>query len=186
MDAEQAINRLRVVRRFADRPIADDDVAAILAAARRTGSSKNTQKWAFIVVRDRDRLERLSGVGDYAGHLAGAALGIALIIPDPQRNEPFSVMWDLGRAAQNMTLVAWNRGIGSVPATVYDQDLCREILRYPTDHHCEYVLSFGYPTDPADLTRPLRPDGRRPLAEMVHNETWGHNREPLHQEGGQP
>jgi nitroreductase len=42
-------------------------------------------------------------------------------------------MWDLGRAAQNMTLAAWELGIGSVPATVYDQPLARELLGYPAD-----------------------------------------------------
>ncbi|HWH37541.1 MAG TPA: nitroreductase family protein [Candidatus Limnocylindrales bacterium] len=173
MDVEQAIGRLRVVRAFANRPVPEADVEAILKAARRTGSSKNTQRWAFIVVTHRERLERLSKVGDYAGHLAGAALSIALLTPDPARDHPYSLMWDLGRAAQNMTLVAWNRGLGSVPATVYDQALCRAILGYPADQHCEYLLSFGYPANAADLERPLRRGGRRPLAEMIHYETWG-------------
>ena len=173
MDVERAINSQRVVRRFSDRPIADEDLAAIVNAARRTGSSKNTQRWSFIVIRDRGRLEQLSTVGDYAGHLAGAALGIAMLTPDPELSGPYSIMWDLGRAAQNMTLVAWARGIGSVPATVYQQERCREILAYPDDQHCEYILSFGHPADESDLSRPLRAGGRRPLEEMLHRETWG-------------
>ncbi|HVM30697.1 MAG TPA: nitroreductase family protein [Candidatus Limnocylindrales bacterium] len=173
MDVEQAINSQRVVRRFADRPVGDDDLAAILNAARRTGSSKNLQRWQYIVIRDRGRLEQLSTVGDYAGHLAGAPMAVALLTPDPAESGPYSVMWDLGRAAQNMTLVAWARGIGSVPATVYQQERCREILGYPADQHCKYILSFGYPADPSDLDRPLRAGGRRPLDEMLHYETWG-------------
>lgn len=60
-----------------------------------------------------------------------------------------------------------------MPATVYDQALCRAILGYPADQHCEYLLSFGYPANAADLERPLRRGGRRPLAEMIHYETWG-------------
>jgi nitroreductase len=81
-------------------------------------------------------------------------------------------MWDLGRAAQNMTLAAWDLGIGSCPGTVYEQEACRSILGYPADHHCEYILSFGYPKDPADLTRPLKAGGRRDLASMLHEERW--------------
>ena len=69
-------------------------------------------------------------------------------------------MFDLGQAAENMMLAAWELGIGSVPATVYDQDLARRLLGYPADHHCEYLLSFGYPADPADLTPPARAGGR--------------------------
>jgi nitroreductase len=105
----------------------------------------------------RDRLAALSAVGDFAGHLAGAATAIALLTPDPSAEGPHSIMWDLGRAAQNMTLLAWSRGIGSVPATVYDQDLCRQILGYPADWHCEYILSFGFAARPEDLSRTAAP-----------------------------
>ncbi|HYI23476.1 MAG TPA: nitroreductase family protein [Candidatus Limnocylindrales bacterium] len=174
MDVDQAVHGLRVVRRFKPDPIADDDLHAILDAGRRAGSSKNLQRWHFIVVRERATLEALSEVGPFAGHLAGGALAIALVTPDPAAaDSPPSVMWDLGRAAQNMVLVAWGRGIGSVPATVYEHDLCRRILGYPSDHHCEYVLNFGYPADESALSRPLRAGGRKQLDEVVFYEYWG-------------
>jgi nitroreductase len=172
VDVESAIRTQRVVRRFSPQPIDDATLEAILNAGRRAGSSKNLQRWSFIVVRDRDRLEALAGVGHYADHLAGAALAIALVTPNPSAGGPHSILWDLGRAAQNMTLLAWARGIGSVPATVYDQPLCRSLLGYPADQHCEYLLSFGYPSDREALTAPPRAGGRRPLDELVHHETW--------------
>jgi nitroreductase len=168
-----AIASKRAVRRFADRPLPDDAIAAIVDAGRHAGSSKNTQPWTFIVVRDRARLQDLGSVGNYAGHLAGAAVGIALVTPDPETAEaPLSVYWDLGQAAQNMMLAAWELGIGSVPATVYEHDLARELLGYPADQHCEYILSFGYPADPSDLTRPPKAGGRRDLDEMVRDDRW--------------
>lgn len=173
MDLEQTVSKLRVVRRFRNEPINERDLVAILNAGRRAGSSKNLQRWHFIVVRDRPTLEALSKVGAYAGHLTGGAAAIALVTPDPAQNEPLSVMWDLGRAAQNMVLVAWARGIGSVPATVYDQELCRSILAYPTDSHCEYLLNFGYPDEADAQTRPLRKGGRKPLGDLVYWERWG-------------
>ncbi|TAM78416.1 MAG: nitroreductase, partial [Chloroflexota bacterium] len=77
-----------------------------------------------------------------------------------------------GRAAQNMVLAAWELGIGSCPATVYEQALARRLLGYPDDHHCEYLLSFGYPAEPAILTRPKRAGGRLTLAEVVHDGRW--------------
>ena len=173
MTVWDAVRTRRAIRAFADRPLAPAELDRILRAGRRAGSSKNLQRWAFIVVQDRATLAELAAVGPWAGHLAGAAVGIALVTPDPSSADaPLSVMFDLGQAAENMMLVAWELGIGSVPATVYEPDLARRILGYPDDHHCEYLLSFGYPADPAALTAPPRPGGRRPLDAMVHRDRW--------------
>jgi nitroreductase len=143
MSVWEAIDGKRVIREFADRPL------------------------------DRDHLSELGKVGPWAGHLAGAAVGIALVTPDPAAaDSPHSVMFDLGMAAGNMMLAAWELGIGSVPATVYEQDLARELLGYPDDKHCEYILSFGYPANSDDLTRPKKAGGRSALADIVHDERW--------------
>jgi len=71
-----------------------------------------------------------------------------------------------------MMLVAWELGIGSVPATVYDHDLARRLLGYPGTHHCEYILSFGYPAESAVLNAPNKSGGRKPFDQMVHDERW--------------
>jgi nitroreductase len=168
-----AVSRKRAIRRFADRPLRADHLDRILQAGRRSGSSKNLQRWTFIVCRDRQHLEELASLGPWAGHVAGAAATVALVTPDPRGpDQPLSVMFDLGLAAENMMLVAWELGIGSVPATVYEHARAQALLGYPADQHCEYLLSFGYPADPDDLTRPPRPGGRRPLDEMVRQERW--------------
>lgn len=173
MDTWQAIDTTRAIRKFTDKPLAPEHLDRILNAGRRAGSSKNTQQWDFIVCTDRAHLAELAAVGDYAGHLAGAAAAVALVTPDPATADaPLSVMWDLGRAAQNMTLAAWELGIGSVPATVYHQDLVKRLLGLPADRHCEFLLSFGYPEKPEALTWAKRAGGRKPLEAIVHHERW--------------
>lgn len=173
VDVWTAVSTKRAIREFSTRAIDDATLDRILDAGRRSGSSKNLQRWDFIVCRDRAHLRELAVVGPWAGHLAGAAVGIALVTPDPRSaDSPLSVMFDLGQAAANMMLVAWELGIGSVPATVYEHDLARRLLGYPDDRHCEYLLSFGYPADPAILTAPRKPGGRRRLDELVHHERW--------------
>ena len=168
-----AVNGKRAVRRFAPRPLDEAHLERILNAGRRAGSSKNQQRWTFIVCRDREHLRRLSELGPWAGHLAGAAAAIALVTPRSESaDDPLSVMFDLGQAAENMMLVAWELGVGSVPATVYEHDLARDLLGLPDGQHCEYLLSFGYPADPADLKRPPKAGGRRALDEMVREERW--------------
>ena len=168
-----AISSIRVVRRFAERPIDEVHLDRILRAGRRAGSSKNLQRWTFIVCRDRALLRELATVGPWAGHLAGAAVAIALVAPDPLApGAPLSITFDLGRAAQNMVLAAWELGVGSVPATVYEHDQASRLLGYPDDQRCEYILSFGYPEDPADLTSPPKAGGRRDLDQIVRDEHW--------------
>ncbi|MFI5258068.1 MAG: nitroreductase family protein [Candidatus Limnocylindrales bacterium] len=173
MDTWEAIDTTRAIRKFTDRPLQPEHLLRILNAGRRSGSSKNQQHWDFIVCVDRDHLGRLAEVGPYAGHVAGAAAAVALVVPDPATHDaPYSIMWDLGRAAQNMTLAAWELGIGSVPATVYNQPLARELLGYPADHWCEFLLSFGYPLKPEALTWAKRAGGRKPLEAIAHYERW--------------
>jgi nitroreductase len=169
MDTWQAVNSIRVVREFSDKPLEPEHLERILNAARRTASSKNQQAWAFIVIRDRERLQALTRVGRYADHLAGAAVAIALVTPD----RPGSTLpWDLGRAAQNMVLVAWELGIGSVPATCHNQRVASDLLGLPAEMRCDFILSFGYPADPGKLTAPNRAGGRVTLDAIVHEERW--------------
>ena len=173
METWDAINSTRAIRKFLDKPLDPAHLDRILNAGRRSGSSKNQQNWDFIVCTDREHLTELSAVGPYAGHLAGAAVAVALVTPDPHTADaPYSVMWDLGRAAQNMTLAAWELGIGSVPATVYDQPLVKRLLALPDGRWCEFFLSFGYPANDEALTWKKRAGGRRPLEAVVHYERW--------------
>jgi nitroreductase len=173
MSVWEAISAKRMVRTFADHALDPDDLVRILNAGRRAASSKNLQRWDFIVCRDRDHLAELAAVGPWADHVARAAVAIALITPDPgAADSPLSVLFDLGMAAGNMMLAAWELGIGSVPATVYEHDLARRLLGYPEDRHCEYLLSFGHPADPTVLTRPNKAGGRQALADIVHDERW--------------
>ncbi len=174
MNTWDAVRTKRAVREFSDRPIAPEDLERIVRAGTRAHSSKNQQRWAFVVIEDRATLAALSTAGPFAGHVAGAAVAIALVTPDPMGpGKPLSVVWDVGGAAAQMMLVAWELGIGSCPATVYEQALVRERLGLPDGMWCEYILSFGYPKDPARLTAPNRPGGRKPLDEVVYRERGG-------------
>jgi nitroreductase len=173
MDVWTAIRTKRMVRRFDGRRLPADDLDRILDAGRHAASSKNQQAWDFVVVEDRDRLRRLSVAGPYAGHVAGAAAAIALVTPDPRApGSSLSVAWDVGMAAENMMLAGWELGIGSCPATVYEQAVAREVLGLPEDRFCGWILSFGYPADPDDLARAPKKGGRKPLDEIVHREGW--------------
>jgi nitroreductase len=171
MDVLEAIRAKRAIRQFADKPLATDAIRAILNAGRRAQSSKNTQPWQFVAVTEKEVLVGLSQTGDFASHLAGAALGVVIAAPDdPERHD--WLMFDLGQAASYMQLAAWELGIGSVIATIYHPDQARAILGVPDDYRCDVALSFGYPANASLLSDAPRPGGRKPLDEMVHTNHW--------------
>ena len=168
MDVGEAVRSQRAVRRFADRPIVGEVLEEILDAARRAPSSMNEQRWAFVLVTERERLRTLAGIGEYADHVAGAAAAVALVTPEAEEDwRRESIAFDLGQCAQNLMLAAWERGIGSAHAAVYDQDLARELLGYPADRRSDYVLGLGYPAEP-----PSGRGRRRPLDHLLHRDRW--------------
>ena len=170
MNVSDAIRLKRAVRKFQGQALPEEVVNAILNAGRRSQSSKNEQTWHFIAIRDKAILKALSECGQWAGHLAGAALGIAILTPDPEGK--FQIMFDAGQAAAYMQLAAWELGVGSVPASLYEHEKAREILGFPAEWHVRIALSFGYPLDEAKLSATPKKGGRRSLEELAHWEKW--------------
>ena len=170
MNVSEAVRTKRAVRQFQLRPLDEQAVHAILNAGRRSQSAKNSQPWHFIAIQDKATLKALSGLGEWAGHLAGAALGVAIITPHPDIR--FSVMFDAGQSAAYMQLAAWEMGIGSCLATIYEPEKARQILGFPDDQHIRIAISFGYPLDEEALTARPRRGGRQPLDEIVHWDKW--------------
>jgi len=170
MHVSEAIRMKRAVRKFLDLPLPEDVIHAILNAGRRSQSSKNEQGWRFIAIRDKSILGELSKTGDYAGHLAGAALGVAILTPNPEGK--FQDLFDAGQAAAYMQLAAWELGIGSCIASIYDPDRARGILGFPPDWHLRIALSFGYPAEEAKFTSAPKKGGRISLEDLVHWEKW--------------
>ena len=170
MDVSESIRTKRAVRKFKDEALPEDIVKTILNAGRRSQSSKNQQAWQFIAIRDKSILKALSECGQWAGHLAGAALGVAILTPEP--TEKFQTMFDAGQASAFMQLAAWELGVGSVPASIYEPEKAREILGFPPEWHLRIALSFGYPLEEEKLSAAPKKGGRRSLDEVVHWDRW--------------
>jgi nitroreductase len=169
------IKSLRAVRQFSDRDIPDDVLRDVLEAGRWTGSSKNTQPWDLVVVTNRDTLAALAKCGQFAGHLAGAKLALALVM---RGDDAWSGM-DEGRLMQNLMLAAWAHGVGSCIGSIYpkrNQRTARQLLGIPENRYLRTMLSIGYPASPDALRLPPNagiPRGRRPLDDLVSWEKFG-------------
>lgn len=165
MDTFETIRTIRSVRDFEARAVPEEVITRILNAGRLSGSSKNTQPWQFILIKDRTRLDDLAKCGDYAEHLRRANFAIVLVTEKMKRAE-----YDAGRCSQNMMLAAWNEGIGSCIASMHREQDAKHVLGVPADYFIQQVISFGYPT--AGYTRPPRKGGRNELESLMHFERW--------------
>lgn len=163
MEADVCILTKRDSREYADREITEESLERVLQAGRMAGSSKNTQPWHFIVLRDGARKAALAECGDFAKHVPAAPLVIAVILT------PGGGAFDAGRAAQNMMLAAWAEGITSCPVAMHHAEDASRVLGLPPEHRAAIVLSFGYPVSEASLHRGVP---RNLLADIVHHERW--------------
>ena len=158
MDTWLAIASRREVRDYAPTPIPAEIETRILDAGRVTGSSRNTQKWEFVVVKDAQQ-ELAATV--YAPHNVATATLVIAIVGD-------AFPFDVGRAAQNMLLAAWNDGVGACPNGIADADAAAAICGGPV----KMILSFGYPAKPRDIEARTADEWsarakRAPLDELV-------------------
>lgn len=165
MHVHEAIRTKKATRLFIEKPLSDEHVTTILDAGRRSQSSKNGQAWRFLVITNRDKLIALSECGQFAGHIAGAAMAIALLSPDP--TEKFQTMFDLGQASAYMQLAAWELGVGSCPASIYEYEKAREVFGFGQEWHLRIAISFGYPQPLEVQPNAVMHKGRKKLTEIV-------------------
>ena len=170
MDVSLAIRQKRAVRKFSSISLSDPEKRKILNAGRRSQSAKNTQPWHFMAIDDAKILKKLSKCGTFAGHLAGASLGVAILTPDPSKR--FTILFDAGQAAAYMQLAAWEMGIGSCLASIYKPDRAREILEFPDKWHLHLAISFGYPKKESILESAPKKGGRKKLTKVIHWNSW--------------
>jgi nitroreductase len=171
METFDVIAARRNVREYIPKPIPTADLDRILDAARRAPSAGNRQPWDFVVCTDREQLKALGGLWRGAGHVPGSAATIAIIAPNLEEARGRETMqFDLGQLAMTLMLAATELGIGCGHSAVSEQDLARQLLKFPEDRFCAWLIALGYPAD-KPLT-PLKRHNRKPFEEIVHRGTW--------------
>jgi nitroreductase len=159
------LRSLRAVRDFQRKPVPDDVVQEILQVARWSGSASNRQFVEIIVVRKRETLQALAGLGGYVGHLRNAALGVLLVVPGEW---PEGETFDEGRLAERIMLGAWAHGVGSSIGWFSPEGRkeAKRLVAVPAKPVVRTAISLGYPASPP------RRGLRKPISELVHEERY--------------
>ena len=80
MDVYQCIRSRLTVRDFKPEPVPEGVVRRMLLAARWSPSARNRQPWHFIVIRNRDALERIGNIASSGGFISRAPLAVAVVM----------------------------------------------------------------------------------------------------------
>ncbi len=171
--ALEPIRRVSQIRQYSSEPVPDDIVDQLLELARWTGSSKNTQPWRFIVVRDKDRLRKISALRPNINWVAAAPLGIAIVLDGTDK---LSEAYDEGRLTERLltgaNLLGYGGGVAWFGEATHQAE-AKRILGIPEDRTARQIVLIGRPTSTKD-PRPTGPArGRKPIAELVSYDRWG-------------
>jgi len=145
----------RSIRKFKPQAIEQEKVDQILKAALWAPTSRNSRPWEFVLVTDREKLEKLA-VSKPGGHaLKSAALGI-VVLGDADKSD----VWieDTSIATITMIYTAETLGLGSCwvqirerfhdkEKTITSEQYVRELLNIPENKKVLSIVAMGYPDE---------------------------------------
>ena len=171
MDAMNALLTRRSIRKYKDGEISDEDLKAILKAGMYAPAAGGSRPWEFIVIRDREKLEELSGVRPYWHMLknAQAAICVLINIEGYRASTPEFAPEDVSACTENILLAAHACGYGAVwlglhpvPAAV---ESVRSLLEIPPEIVPFSMISVGIPDE-------IKPDPLRYDETKIHYEKY--------------
>jgi len=148
------VQKRRSIRQYLDKPVEKEKIELLIEAALRSPSSRGFNPWEFIVVTDRDLLEKLSKAKTHgASFLKNAPLGI-VVCADPEKCD----VWveDASIASIFLHLAAESLELGScwiqIRMRMHDQtktaqEYVQELLNIPGNLNVESMIAIGYPAE---------------------------------------
>ncbi len=169
MNVIDAIHTRRSIRKYEDRPIPDDAVETLLAAAMTAPSARNAQPWHFVVIDDRAQLDACAEVCPHAAMIRGAPLAIVVCGDlDLEKSEGYWPL-DCAAAVENMLLAAEGIGLGACWCGVWPREAriegLRKLFDLPPRIFAHSLVVLGYPSEKPGRKERYRPD-------RIHRNRW--------------
>jgi len=119
VDVLDVIFTRRSIRKFTGEPINEDDLRAILKAGFQAPSAHDFQPRDFVVVRDKETIEKIAQFHKYGKMLPKA--GCAIIVCGDKEKQPERgfLVEDCSASIQNILLAAHGLGLGAVWCGLY-------------------------------------------------------------------
>ena len=156
---EELCRSRRSIRQYKAQPVEQEKIDYMLRCALMSPSSKRTNPWEFVVVRDEAKLRAMEGCRTYGSGMFKTAMAAIVIALDTTLSDTW--MADGAIAAEHLLLAAEEQGLGACWCQVYQREGAEELIRslcgVPEDRTILCVISIGYkdeerkPYDPAKL-----------------------------------
>ena len=152
MDMLEIMRSRRSVRRYTDEKLSGDQLKKIVSGALLAPSGHSKYPCEFIVVTNRELLEKMSHCRKGVAKMLEGAAAAIVVIADKDKSDTF--VEDSCVAMMNMELVATSLGVGNCWIQVRNRDAeddtpsenyLRGILNFPENFACQAILSLGYP-----------------------------------------
>lgn len=169
MNVTTAINERRSVRAYRETAVEDEKLNLVLEASRLSPSARNRQEWKFVVVRERDTLERLAEAAPNGKFLASALVAIVACATEGEYVMSCGQLAgtvDTSIALAYMILQAHALGLGTCWLGGFSEEAVKDILAVPTEARVVAITPLGYPAE----TPTGKP--RKPLEVIVSFERY--------------
>lgn len=148
----------RTYRRFQQKAVSQEVIDEILLAARLASSAANRQPLSYIVVKEASKVSEVFAHTKWGGALPDGlgqpkegerpVLFIA-VVQNSSVNPNCDT--DAGLAISNMTLAAWNLGVGSCIIGACNKEKLSEMFGLSEKQKLHTVVAFGYPSHTSDI-----------------------------------
>jgi nitroreductase len=169
----KAIQERRSVFRFKPDDVSQDNIDAILEAARWAPSYVNSQPWNIVVVKDKETRRKLREISITILNLGIEESPVIFVVAVDPARDPHHYVEDGAAATENMALAAHSMGLGSYWVGVYDasgnrapsEEKIKNLLNIPKEHRVISMLPVGVPAM-------MFYKDRKQTADFVHNERF--------------
>jgi nitroreductase len=169
----EILEKRHSVRNYSDRKVEDRLIEEILRAAMTAPTAHNSRSWEFVVVRQKDLIQKLAQAGKWISFAEGAQVIIVIV-----GNEQVSDKWieNCTLAAGFIYLEATNQGLGTCWAHVREgktengedsEEYVKNLLDIPSDKRVLCLMPLGYP---AEGNKPQRMKTLE--KDKIHSEKW--------------
>lgn len=144
---ETIFNR-KSVRKYTERPVEKEKLETLVRAGMAAPSSRDRRPWEFVIVTNRDLLDKM-GDGLPLARMLKETKQAIIVCGDTVKSEN-AWQLDCSAAAQNILLAAESIGLGAVWTAAYPyperMKIIRDALQLPEHILPLTVIPLGYPT----------------------------------------